>query len=111
MCTASENAFLPDQFLQFCVGVPALRQYSMARALPSRKGGPIRTRLRVSYAVELLRAGVQPVVEEVDKGNEACAACIREHKDALAAVVLRRWMRGVGDMERLSSVADYVHCK
>ena len=69
------------------------------------------SRLHVSYAVELLRAGVQPVVEEVGKGNEACAACIREYKDALASVVIRRWMRGVGDMERLSSVADYVHCK
>ena len=69
------------------------------------------SRLHVSYAVELLRAGVQPVVEEVVKGNEACAACIREYKDALAAVVIRRWMRGDGAMEWLRLAADYVHCK
>ena len=35
-------------------------------------------RLHVSYAVELLKAGVQPVVEDVGKGNEACVACIKE---------------------------------
>jgi hypothetical protein len=69
------------------------------------------SRLHVSYAIELLRAGVQPVVEEVGKGNEACVACIREYKDALAAVVIRRWMRGDGAMEWLRLVADYVHCK
>ena len=69
------------------------------------------SRLHVSYAVELLRAGVQPAVEEVGKGNEACAACIREYKDALTAVVIRRWMRGGGAMEWWSLVADYVHCR
>ena len=69
------------------------------------------SRLHVSYAVELLNAGVQPVVEDVGKGNEACAACIREYKDALASVVIRRWMRGDGAMEWLRLVADYVHCK
>ena len=69
------------------------------------------SRLHVSYAVELLKAGVQPVVEDVGKGNEACAACIREYKDALAAVVIRRWMRGDGGKEWLRLVADYVHCK
>ena len=68
-------------------------------------------RLHVSYAVELLRAGVQPVVEDVGKGNEACAACIKEYKDALTAVVIRRWMRGGGAMEWWSFVADYVHCR
>ena len=36
------------------------------------------SRLHVSYAVELLKAGVQPVVEDVGKGNEACVACIKE---------------------------------
>ena len=46
-------------------------------------------RLHVSYAIELLRAGVQPVVDDVGEGNEACAACIREYKDALASVVIR----------------------
>ena len=51
------------------------------------------------------------MVEDIGKGNEACAACIREYKDALAAVVIRRWMRGDGAMEWLSLVADYVHCK
>ena len=69
------------------------------------------SRLHVSYAVELLKAGVQPVVEDVGKGNEACATCIREYKDALASVVIRRWMRGDGAMEWLRLVADYIHCK
>ena len=69
------------------------------------------SQLHVSYAVELLSAGVQPVVEEVGQGNEACAACIREYNDALAAVVIRRWMRGDGAMEWLRLVADFVHCK
>ena len=64
-----------------------------------------------AYAVELLKAGGQPVVEDVGKGNEACAACIREYKDALAAVVIRRWMRGDGAMEWSRRVADYIHCK
>ena len=65
----------------------------------------------MTYALELLKAGVQPVVEEVGKGNEACAACIREYKDALADVVIRRWVRGRGAMEWLRMVADDVHCK
>ena len=69
------------------------------------------SRLHVSYAVELLKAGVQPVVEDVGKGNEACAACIREYKDALASVVIRRWMGGDGAMDWLRLVADYIYCK
>ena len=69
------------------------------------------SRLHVSYAVELMRAGVQPVAEDVGKGNEACAACIREYKDALASVVIRRWMGGDGGMDWLSLVADYIYCK
>ena len=69
------------------------------------------SRLHVSYAVELLKAGVQPVVEDVGKGNEACAACIREYKDALASVVIRRWMGGDGAMDWLCLVADYIYCK
>ena len=68
-------------------------------------------RLHVSYAVELLRAGVQPVVEDVGKENEACAACIREYKDALASVVIRRWVGRVGGTDWLLLVADYVYCK
>ena len=68
------------------------------------------SRLHVS-AVELLRAGVQPVVEEVGKGNEACAACIREYKDVLASVVIRRWGGGAGAMAWLRLVADYLYCK
>ena len=91
--------------------------------LPMPGGGPfgnaggfrpcaMLSRLHVSYAIELFKAGVQPVVgEEVGHGNEACAACIREYGDALAAVVIRRWMRGDGAMEWLRLVADYVHCK
>ena len=69
------------------------------------------SRLHVSYAVELLNAGVQPVVEDVGKGNEACAACIREYKDALASVVIRRWIGGDGAMDWLHLVADYFYCK
>ena len=69
------------------------------------------SRLHVSYAVELLKAGVQPVVEDVGKGNEACAACIREYKDALASVVIRRWIGGDGAMDWLHLVADYIYCK
>ena len=69
------------------------------------------SRLHVSYAVELLNAGVQPVVEDVGNGNEACAACIREYKDALASVVIRRWIGGVGTMDWLRLVADYLYCK
>ena len=69
------------------------------------------SRLHVSYAVELLKAGVQPVVEDVGKGNEACAACIREYKDALASVVIRRWMGGDGAMDWWRLVADYIYCK
>jgi len=69
------------------------------------------SRLHVSYAVELLKAGVQPVVEDVGEGNEACAACIREYKDALASVVIRRWIGGDGAMDWLRLVADYLHCK
>ena len=69
------------------------------------------TRLHVSYAIELLRAGVQPVVDDVGEGNEACAACIREYKDALASVVIRRWVGGVGGMDWLLLVADYMYCK
>ena len=69
------------------------------------------SRLHVSYAVELLKAGVQPVVEDVGKGNEACAACIREYKDALASVVIRRWIGGVGAMDWWRLVADYIYCK
>ena len=69
------------------------------------------SRLHVSYAVELLNAGVQPVVEEVGEGNEACAACIREYKDALASVVIRRWIGGDGAMDWLHVVADYLYCK
>ena len=69
------------------------------------------SRLHVSYAVELLKAGVQPVVEDVGKGNEACAACIREYRDALASVVIRRWMGGDGAMDWLRLVADYIYCK
>ena len=69
------------------------------------------SRLHVSYAVELLNAGVQPVVEDVGEGNEACAACIREYKDALASVVIRRWIGGDGAMDWLHVVADYLYCK
>ena len=69
------------------------------------------SRLHVSYAVELLQAGVQPVVEDVGKGNEACAACIREYKDALASVVIRRMMGGDGAMDWWRLVADYIYCK
>ena len=69
------------------------------------------SRLHVSYAVELLNAGVQPVVEDVGNGNEACAACIREYKDALASVVIRRWIGGVGAMDWFHLVADYLYCK
>ena len=69
------------------------------------------SRLHVSYAVELLKAGVQPVVEDIGKGNEACAACIREYKDALASVIIRRWMGGDGAMDWLRLVADYIYCK
>ena len=69
------------------------------------------SRLHVSYAVELLKAGVQSVVEDVGKGNEACAACIREYKDALASVVIRRWIGGDGSMDWLRLVADYIYCK
>jgi hypothetical protein len=69
------------------------------------------SRLHVSYAVELLNAGVQPVVEDVGKGNEACAACIREYKDALASVVIRRWIGGDGATDWLCLVADYIYCK
>ena len=69
------------------------------------------SRLHVSYAVELLNAGVQPVVEDVGKGNEACAACIREYKDALASDVIRRWIGGDGSMDWLHVVADYLYCK
>ena len=69
------------------------------------------SRLHVSYAVELLKAGVQPVVEDVGKGNEACAACIREYKDALASVVIRRWIGGDGARDWLHLVADYIFCK
>ena len=65
----------------------------------------------MSYAVELLKAGVQLVVDDVGKGNEACAACIREYKDALASVVIRRWVGGVGGMDCLLLVADYMYCK
>ena len=69
------------------------------------------SRLHVSYAVELLKAGVQPVVEDVGEGNEACAACIREYKDALASVVIRRWIGGDGAMDWWRLVADYIYCK
>ena len=69
------------------------------------------SRLHVSYAVELLQTGAQPVVEDVGTGNEACAACIREYKDALASVVIRRWMGGDGAMDWLHLVADYIYCK
>ena len=70
------------------------------------------SRLHVSYAIELFKAGVLPVAEEeIGKGNEACAACIREYKDALAAAILRRWMRGDGAMEWLGIVAEYIHSK
>ena len=69
------------------------------------------SRLHVSYAVELMKAGVQPVVEDVGEGNEACAACIREYKDALASVVIRRWIGGDGAMDWLRLVADYIYCK
>ena len=69
------------------------------------------SRLHVSYAVALMNAGVQPVVDEVGEGNEACAACIREYKDALASVVIRRWVGGDGAMDWLRLVADYLHCK
>ena len=69
------------------------------------------SRLHVSYAIELLRAGVQPVVDDVGEGNEACAACIREYKDALASVVIRRWVGRVGDVDWLLLIADYMYCK
>ena len=69
------------------------------------------SRLHVSYAVELLKAGVQPVVDDVGQGNEACAACIREYKDALSSVVIRRWIGGVGAMDWWRLVADYIYCK
>ena len=69
------------------------------------------SRLHVSYAIELLKAGVQPVGEDVGLGNEACAACIREYRDALASVVIRKWMGGDGAMDWLRLVADYLHCK
>ena len=69
------------------------------------------SRLHVSYAVELLKAGVQPVVEDVGQGNEACAACIREYKDALASVVIRRWIGGGGAKDWWRLVADYIYCK
>ena len=69
------------------------------------------SRLHVSYAVELLKAGALPVVEEVGEGNEACAACIREYKDALAAVVIRRWVGRDGATDWLRMVADYLYCK
>ena len=89
---------------------------------PMPRGGPFgnlsftpwnRTvaRLHVSYAIELLRAGVQPVVDDVGTGNEACAACIREYNDALASVVIRRWVGGIGGMDWLLLVADYMYCK
>ena len=65
------------------------------------------SRLHVSYAIELFKAGVLPVAsEDIGEGNEACAACIREYKDALAAVVIRRWMRGDGAMEWLCLVGE-----
>ena len=68
------------------------------------------SRLHVSYAVELLQAGVQPVVEDVGEGNEACAACIREYKDALVSVVIRRWIGGDGSRDWLRLVAAYIYC-
>ena len=93
-----------------------------AMSLPFTDGGPsvnaggyrpcaMLSRLHVSYAVELLNAGVQPVVADVGKGNEACAACIREYKDALASVVIRRWVGRVAGMDWLFLVADYMYCK
>jgi hypothetical protein len=69
------------------------------------------SRLHVSYAVELMKAGVQPVVEDVGEGNESCAACIREYKDALASVVIRQWIGGDGVMDWWRLVADYIYCK
>ena len=68
------------------------------------------SRLHVSYAVELMKAGVQPVVEDVGEGNEACAACIREYKDALVSVVIRRWIGGDGSRDWLRLVAAYIYC-
>ena len=69
------------------------------------------SRLHVSYAIELINAGAQPLAEDVGEGNEACAACIREYKDALASVVIRRWIGGAGGMDWLRLVADYIYCK
>ena len=45
-------------------------------------------------------------VEDIGKGNEACAVCIREYKDALAAVVIRRRIRGDGAMEWLCFIGE-----
>ena len=70
------------------------------------------SRLHVSYAIELFKAGVQPVAEEeIGLGNEACAACIAEYSDALASVIIRRWMSGGGAMAWWSFVADYLHSR
>ena len=63
------------------------------------------------HRVELINAGAQPLVGDVGEGNEACAACIREYKDALASVVIRRWSGGAGGMDWLRLVADYIYCK
>ena len=53
----------------------------------------------------------KPVVEDVGEGSEACAACIREYKDALASVVIRRWMGGDGAGDWWRLVAEYIYCK
>ena len=98
--------------LPFTDGVSPMMPYGPAFAnAGSNRPCAMLSRLHVSYAVELLNAGVKPVVENVGKGNEACAACIREYNDALASIVIRRWMGRDGGKDWLRLVADYIYCK
>ena len=92
--------------------LPQMPDYGFLGNLGGFRPCAVLSRLHVSYAIELFKAGVQPVAEEeIGEGNEACAACIAEYTDALASVIIRRWMSGGGAMAWWSFVADYLHSR
>ena len=69
-------------------------------------------RRHVSYAITLLMAGARiPLHFTVGHGNEACAQCVLEYQNAVAAAVLRRWMRTRQDLDAFSAIAEFLHCR